>query len=180
MGAGQLAAAVATIILLAACGRATTTNEPAGGATTPTPVQVAAPSAVPVDHLAPGELLEGTQQAFGVVLPRDVRIDRNEPGTVYASALVGVHPLVKYLRTRLLDSHLVEGDTFATFDHVKLHDKPGALYHIDITATPPSGARLEWDDVTPQPAPSLPDEAARWRQVGLTPQGKVLDPTHLD
>jgi hypothetical protein len=177
-GAGHLAAVVAAILPVA-CGRATTTSEPAGGATTPS-VQVAAPSAVPVDHLAPGELLEGTQQAFGVTLPRDVRIDRNEPGTVYASALVGVHPLVKYLRSRLLDSHLVEGDTFATFDHVKLHDKPGALYHIDITATPPSGARLEWDDVTPQPAPDLPDEAARWRQVGLTPQGRVLDPTHLD
>ena len=40
--------------------------------------------------------------------------------------------------------------------------------HVDISTT-----------ITP-PAPVLPDVPARWRQVGLTPEGKILDPTHLD
>jgi hypothetical protein len=28
--------------------------------------------------------------------------------------------------------------------------------------------------------PDLPNETERWKAVGLTPNGKVLDPTHLD
>jgi hypothetical protein len=39
---------------------------------------------------------------------------------------------------------------------------------------------VEMSSTTHPLAPDLPDVAARWRQVGLTPNGKVLDPTHLD
>ena len=42
-------------------------------------------SAVPVDHLATGELLEGSAKAFGLVLPRGVRIDAAFSDVVYAS-----------------------------------------------------------------------------------------------
>jgi len=35
-------------------------------------------------------------------------------------------------------------------------------------------------DTTPPKGPPLPDENARWKQVGLTPSGRLVDPTHLD
>jgi hypothetical protein len=174
----RVGATIAAALALCACGRGTTVVT-TGNATAPTAQEPPSLTATPVDHLAPGELVEGTQQAFGVALPREATITRSEPGTIYAIASVGVHPLVRYLRSRLLDSHLVEGDTFATFDHVKLHDKQDQVFRIDISAVA-GGAALEWDNVTPPPAPNLPDETARWRAVGLSPQGKILDPTHLD
>ena len=143
------------------------------------PAASAAPSSTPVDHLAPGELVEGAQHAFGLVLPRDVPIEREQPGSVRAIGPASVHSLVKYFRPRLVESQVTEGDAFALFEQVKLSGKPGAVFRIRITALPPRGTLVEVDDVTPPPVPDLPDEAARWRQVGLTPQGKVLDPTHL-
>jgi hypothetical protein len=125
-------------------------------------------------------LAEGSEEAFGLKLPREVQIERKQLGSVRAIGPVGVHALVKYVRTRIADGRRVEGDTFASFEDVRLHGQPGVVYRIRMTELPPRGSLLEIDDVTPPPVPDLPNEAARWKQVGLTPNGKVLDPTHLD
>jgi hypothetical protein len=142
------------------------------------PVAPAA-SALPVDHLGPGELIEGTERAFGVVLPRDVRIEESFVDVVVARGPVSVHALAGYLRARLQEGGLREGSSSATFEHVKVPGKPGLELSMRIVSWE-GGARLEVRDTTPQPAADLPDEAARWRQAGLTPEGRVLDPTHLD
>ena len=43
-----------------------------------------------------------------------------------------------------------------------------------------AGTKVELFDSTPPPLPDLPDEQARWKAVGLTPDGKILDPKHLE
>jgi hypothetical protein len=173
--------ALATLVafaVLASCGRAAP-SEPSPGGSAQTVVSPA-PSTVPADHLAPGELVAGPQNAFGVALPRDVLIDRDQAGSVRAFGPVSVHALVKYFQPRVLESHLTEGDTYATLEQVKLSGKPGQVFRIRLTELPPRGTMVDLDDVTPPPPSNLPDDAARWKQVGLSPQGKVLDPTHLD
>ena len=52
------------------------------------PSASASASAVPVDHLANGELLEGTAQAFGLKIPRVMHIDAAFGDVVYASGQV--------------------------------------------------------------------------------------------
>ena len=147
------------------------------------PVTLAAPqppaSAIPVDHLAPGELVEGLDKAFGLPLPRDVQLEWNRPWSVRGMAPVSAHALVKYFRTRISEGQRTEGDTFAEFDDVRIGGNPGRVFRIRMTELPSRGTLLEIDDVTPPPAEDLPNEEARWRKVGLTPQGKLLDPTHL-
>lgn len=152
------------------------TTGPGGrpGATAPT---AAAP---PLNHLAPGELVEGTEQAFGLTLPRGVHIESSDRGDVRAVGLVTLHALVKYLRTHVQESDLDEGDQYADLHKVKLHGKPGALYEMHLSPAGFRGTMLLVQDVTPTPAPDLPNDAERWKAVGLTPNGRVLDPTHLD
>jgi hypothetical protein len=58
--------------------------------------------------------------------------------------------------------------------------KPGLELRIRILADPRGGSRVEIRDESPVPAANLPDERARWRQAGLTPDGHLADPTHLD
>jgi hypothetical protein len=140
---------------------------------------MAVPNPPPVDHLAPGELVEGDERAFGVVLPRDVRVERAIGDWVLAQGQVAIHPLTKYLRARLEGGSLDENDTFATFDHVHIPGRPGREFRVHIGQAP-QGTRIEMHDITPPPAPDLPDEAARWKQVGLTPKGKILDPSHFE
>lgn len=150
-----------------------TTKVPAGQA----PGAAASP---PLDHLAPGELVEGTEQAFGLTLPRDVHVESSDRGDVRAVGLVTMHALVKYLRAHVQESDLEEGDTYAALHKVKLHGNPGELYEMHLAPAGFRGTSLLVQDVTPMPAPNLPDETSRWKAAGLTPNGKVLDPTHLD
>jgi hypothetical protein len=145
-----------------------------GGATAPVA------TAPPLDHLAPEELVEGTEQAFGLTLPRGVHVESSDRGDVHAVGLVALHAFVKYLRAHVQESDLDEGDQFADLRKVKLHGKPGALYQMHLSPAGFRGTMLLVQDVTPVPAPDLPNEAERWKAVGLTPNGKVLDPTHLD
>ena len=142
-------------------------------------------SAVPVDHLARGELLEGSAKAFGLVLPRGVRIDAAFSDVVYASGPVDSEALVKYVQARVREGKLVRsefaGDGRTTFDHVKVPAMPDK--ELIVSVAPAIGAvassKLEIRDVTAQPAPKLADETARWKNAGLTPNGAVADPTHL-
>lgn len=133
----------------------------------------------PVDHLAAGELVEGTEQAFGLTLPRDLVITGNFVPVVYASGRLTVHPVVQYLRARLEGGDLHEGEASATFDHVTVRGRPGVELKVHVDASV-AGVRVEIRDATPIPAPNLANDAERLKHVGLTPTGRFLDPTHLD
>jgi hypothetical protein len=168
-GARQWAPVAAAAGLLA-CARA-----PPAETSEPTPSAAPAPVAPPVDHLSPGELVEGTRSAFGLTLPRDLQVESTFAQAIYANAEVGVHPLAKYFRARVQGGALVEDDSSATFTHVHIPATPDHEFRINIGKAP-RGARVEIRDSTPPPAPNLPDEAARWRAVGVTPQGRALPP----
>jgi hypothetical protein len=176
--------AVATVAVLAwatAIGGAACRQQapPPTDQAVPVPQPVASRPPVPADHLAPGELVEGDREAFGVRLPRDLQIDGAFVDLVFASGRVAVHPLVTYLRARLSEGSLREGEESATFEHV--HVPSRTITECTVRVWLSNGTtRVEFRDTTPRPTPNLPDEAARWRQAGLTPQGRPLDPTHLE
>jgi hypothetical protein len=171
------AGCTAIAALPAACHR----SSPAGE--TPAPLAsaaaVRAPPPVPADHLAPGELLEGKDKAFDVTLPRGLQVDGRFADEVMASGAVALHPLVAYFQAHVQSGGLSEGSASATFDRVTAPGKPERLLSIHVLKAG-DGAHVDIRDVTPPKVPPLPDEPARWKQVGLTPSGRLLDPTHLD
>jgi hypothetical protein len=139
-----------------------------------------AASALPVDRLAPGELVQGDQKVFAIVLPRDMKVDQALPDVTYASGPIGASDLANYVRARVRDGVVTVGATATVFDKVRANDDPSRLLFIRIFSGPMGrGARMEVRNVTPPPLPNLPNEAERWKQMGLTPDGKILDPTHL-
>jgi hypothetical protein len=166
---------LAAFALIAGCGRTTPPDAARGTTTTARP----SASARGPDQLAPGELLEGASKAFGVSLPRDLHVDGSFADVVYASGPLGVHSLVQFFRARLEDGSLREGPQAATFEHVHIPGDPGRELLVSITQQG-SGCRVDLRDSTPLVLPVAPDDSARWRQVGLTPQGKLADPTHLN
>lgn len=157
---------------VAVAGCRTTTPAPSPEDTAP-----AAPAAV--DHLADGELLEGSERAFDVPLPRNLRVDGAFVDAVYASGPVPLHPLVQYFRARLRGGELREGEASATFDRAHAAGKPGRSLNIHVI-TSTEGVRVEIRDLTPPVLPELPNEAARWQRVGLTPDGHLADPQHIE
>ena len=172
----RVRAAAIVFVACAGCRRATPQDD---GTKSSGPSSAPAGDLAPADHLAPGELLEGADNAFGLILPRRLRVEGAFAQVVYASGPLAVQPLVRYFRARLQDGSLREGETAASFEHVHVPGKPERELAIRIAATAQT-ARVEIRDATPPEAPALPDDRARWKRVGLTPEGRLLDRTHLD
>ncbi len=149
------------------------------------PAATAAPSAsaaAPVDHLAPGELLEGSERAFELPLPRGVHVDGRFVDVVYASGDVPPDALANYVRARVRDGKAITGATGTVFDRVRIPAAPDTYLAIFVRPGPTQPATtsvLEIRNVTEPKAPSLPDEDSRWKAAGLKPGGGMLDPTHL-
>jgi hypothetical protein len=172
-----VAGAVAVLAVVGACKSPAPTAETEQAAQNPSaPSEANTP---PADHLAPDELVEGTVQVFGVTLPRVIAVKGMFVDVAYAGGPASVHALARYFRPRLTGGTLREGPLTAVFEHVKVPGKPGIELSVHI-ASAADGSTIALRDSTPRPAPALPDEASRWRQVGLTPQGRLADPTHLD
>jgi hypothetical protein len=173
----RLVAAMAAIAAgVVGCGRDT-----ADGAAPPVaPAAPAAePSALPADHLGDDELVEGRDQAFGVPLPRGALVERRYVDMIQASGPMSVRALVKYFQARLKGGSLREGSAAATFEHVSQPGAPDAelLIHVEASL---GKTRIDFTSFHRQEAAKLPDETSRWRSVGLTPDGKIPDPTHLE
>jgi hypothetical protein len=155
-------------------------DEPPTLGSTVAPV-AATPTAAPRDHLVPGELLEGSEQAFGLRLPRGTRVESVFPQQIVAACEAKATDVANYIRPRVSMGTVSVGAASTMFERVQIPVNPGRELVIRVEeAATGSGSRITVRDITPPPAdPSLTDEE-RWRQVGLTPGGgHVADPTHL-
>jgi hypothetical protein len=163
--------------VLVACHRSSPTENSPAPAASAAAVRIAQP--IPADHLAPGELLEGTDKAFGVPLPRGLHVDGVFVDLVMTSGPFSVPQLVGYFRAHLQSGDLSEGPASATFDHVTAPGHPERPLSVHILKSG-DGAHVDIRDVTLPKGVPLPDETARWKAVGLTPNGSLIDPTHLN
>ena len=140
------------------------------------PVRVAAvvASSRAVDRLLPGELSEGKKQAFGLVLPRDMLVERIFDDSVVARGRVPPLDLADYIRKRVETSTIEIGDARTLFAKAHVVGQPvNKLVRIEIV---PEVARtmLVVRDVTPPVVvPGLSDDE-RWKKAGI-PRGPSGD-----
>lgn len=131
-------------------------------------------SAKPIDHLASNELAAGTADVWGFTVPRDMRIEHRFPEIAYVVGPVQPDALANYVRERVTVSHVEIGAGRTIFPRAKIKGGSDHYYELDVIPEP-GGTRLQIQDLTPvKVIPGLSDEE-RWRQAGLTPQGRPLD-----
>ncbi len=168
--------ALALCVLAVACHKDDADSASATGATTA--------SVKPVDHLAPGELLEGPEKAFGVALPKEMAVERRFVDVVYAAGSPPPSAVAKYFSSRVEGGKVTTGDRGTTFDGVHAPGNANVTLRVEVATSTDGpfagrGSHVTLRDITaPKPA-DLPDESARWNAAGLTPDGKVADPKHL-
>lgn len=143
---------------------------------------VATATRPPIDRLGPLELAEGSEDAFGLRLPRELRVTRRFPAAVHArSSTVTAAALSAYVRARVGEGTVLERDGMTRFENVRASRAPARLLRVEVRPTDvDSSDRVELlvQDVTPPPPP-VGDPAERMRSIGLTPDGKLADPDHL-
>jgi hypothetical protein len=144
------------------------------------PVASSAPSAKPVDRLAPGELTAGQSQVFGFEVPAGMRVRGAFLEIAYLEGNVEPEPLANYVRERVEVEHVEIGVGRTVFPRARIKGgAPDRAYDFEVV---PSGGRTELviRDVTPRPKnpPGMSNEE-RWRQAGRSPDGKPLDISEL-
>jgi hypothetical protein len=136
-------------------------------------------SSRPVDRLAPGELAEGKADAFGLRLPRQMRLERRFPDAVHAVGAVRPEAVANYVRQRVEVAHVEVGAARTVFARARIKNgAPERVYRIEVVADP-GACQLVVRDITPPPTTEGLSEEERWRRAGLTPQGTPLDPKKL-
>ena len=166
------ALAVVVAVLASGCERGT------DGAAPYRPAPSASVAPLPIDHLAPGELAEGPEKAFGLAIPRTFRVGRRFDDSVFASGAASPETVANYVRRRIEAEAVEIGPTRTIFvrARVKGVGPNSPLLRVEVSEGA-LGAELVVRNITP--APVVPDltEEERWKREGLTPQGKVLDPS---
>src|SRR5438445_3061217 len=160
-------AAALLVLCAAACKREETVE--IAPATTPPAIDA---GATPADHLGEGELLEGTDKAFGLVLPRRVKVDHAFVDMVFASGDARPDAVANYIRARVRSGAVRIGAANTLFEKVQIPANPGREYSIRVASGEMGqGCVIELRDVTPPP-PLQGSEEDKWRAVGMSPDGR--------
>ncbi len=140
----------------------------------------AADAQAPRDHLADGELLEGTTRVFGLLLPRGINVDSNLPPQIMASGDPKAADVANYVRTRVAMGSVKVGAASTMFVGVQVPANPGRELSVRVEPRANgTGTMMTIRDITPPPVDPTLTEEQRWKQVGILPGGKIADPSHL-
>ena len=134
----------------------------------------------PLDRLAPGELAPGDGEVFGVPVPRGMEVTGRFRDSALVVGDVAPEAVANYVRD-YVDARNVEiGAARTIFPSVTIKNgDPDRTYRIEVVRDRRE-TKLLISDITPPPKVEGLTDAERWRQAGLTPEGKPLDPKSLE
>lgn len=106
-------------------------------------------------------------------------VDRRYPDAAHISGSATPESVSNYVRKRVVVSRVEIGAARTVFPaaHIK-GGNPNKVYRIEVIAAPGRTKLVIRDITKPQMTRGL-SEAERWRRAGLTPDGKPLDPKHM-
>jgi hypothetical protein len=170
-----IAALVASVALAGCRGKRLAEDEHAPA---PPTARTSSEEPPPVDRALPGELAEGTQRAFGLALPRVMTVKGRFDDVVFAACDAPADQVANYVRHRVTTDKIVTGPEKTVFTRATVRGHPGTLVAISVVSYG-NRTELEVRDVTPKQAQPGLSSDDRWRELGLTPEGDPIDPTHL-
>lgn len=130
----------------------------------------------PVDRLAPDELAAGNAEVWGFVVPREMQVEHRYREATHLIGPVKPDALANYVRERVVVSHVEIGAARTIFPDARIKaGKADRVYEFDVIPEPGITRLIIRDTTPPKIQPGLTD-AERWRQAGLTPEGRPLDP----
>lgn len=178
MTRARLPRAALALVVSAACAALGCRGDAGGPAPAAHPSASSAP-APPVDRTLPGEIAEGTERAFGFPVPRHMRVRARFPDAVFAIGDIPLERLSNYVRARVVAGNVETGPAKTVFARATLKDAPQRMLRIEVVARAHVSELVVRDETQPPAEQGLSVEE-RWRRHGLTPDGKVIDPTRLE
>lgn len=171
---------IRTSLALCACLNAACSREPPDEDWRTPPTDNTAPVATSPDRLPPGELIEGTEDAFGIRVPKGMTL--SPPSIKYRrfAGRVDFDQLTEYVRTRITAHHAELRRDALFFDNVRIKGgDPGRVYDVTLTNRPSERVVVIEDTTRPPANPNISSEE-RWKRAGLKPHGGLIDPNAME
>jgi hypothetical protein len=144
----------------------------------PPTATAALPEATP-DRLAPSERPAETATAFGLSLPKGMRLTRQFKSSAYFLGRLDLDTVVEHLKPHLDAKRVETKPGHTVFEQAALKGSaPERLLRVDVSAEG-RGTQVYVQDVTPPPAPRGVSEAEMWRRAGRNPDGTPMDQNQL-
>jgi hypothetical protein len=146
------------------------------GASTLAAPAVSSVAQIPADHLLPGELGEGKESAFGLVLPRGFVVERRFEDAIHAAGSSTVEHVAAYVRRRVVTSTVEVGPARTIFASAQTATK----IPVTVEITERDGrVELVVRNLTPPSIPQGLSDEERWKRAGLRPDGSPIDPAKV-
>ena len=98
---------------------------------------------------------------------------------VFAVGEIPAERVANYVRARVLAGNVETGPAKTIFSRATVKSAPQRVIRIEVVSRAHVSELVVRDETRQPPERGLSVEE-RWRRNGLTPDGKVLDPTHLE
>jgi hypothetical protein len=128
----------------------------------------------PLDTTKPNEIAESEIFAFGLALPRGLRIKAQAKDATYAIGRLPFEALANYVRDRVTATRVDTGPAQTVFVDAIVKRDPKHVVQVEVRARR-GRVELVVRDRTPKPADEGLTEAERWRRAGLTPDGRPIE-----
>lgn len=163
------------VSLVLACAAATACNREVKPEQTVGAAPAQAPSSVEVtpDRTAPGGLLESEVLQFGVRLPRGLEVSSVFGTKAIASGQVSPDDVAEYLRHRVDAKHVELAQGSIVFPSCRFLETRHRV-RLEILGQG-IRSRLVIEDLERPVASETKSSEARWREVGMTPDGRTSD-----
>lgn len=145
----------------------------------PPPPPEPAGASVEPDRLPPGQLLEGDEKVFDLALPVGSTIEAVFQGSASVFGSYAPEDLAAYLKPRLRSSHVEMAGDKIVFPKAEVRGREGRIFRVEIGSFR-GGTQLRLRDITPARAEPGLTEEERWRQVGMTPDGRLIDQNSME
>jgi hypothetical protein len=138
----------------------------------------ATPEVTP-DRLPPQQRPAETATAFGLSLPKGMRLTRQFNDSAYFLGRLDLATVVEHLRPHLDAKRVETKPGHTVFEQATLKgDASERRLRVDVSAEGP-GTQVYVQDVTPPPAPRGVSEAEMWRRAGRNPDGTPMDQNQM-
>lgn len=161
---------IAASIALAAC----KTEPPPAPAEPP-----AAPAKSAVDHVDPHEVPEGAEDAFGLPIPRAMRVSARLGDAVRARGDLPLDDVANYVRERVIADRVETGPAKTVFAKVTLKSGKGGTLRVEVIRVA-ERTELYVRDVTAPQASDVVKPADPWYKPGFDPKDRKADPTRFE
>lgn len=166
------AAPLALALLLTGC-----KSEPPPSPPPPARTTVAAPS--PVDHVDPDEVPEGIEKAFGLPIPRVMRVETRFADAVHARGDLPLDAVASYVSARVVAERVEKGAAKAVFSGATLKSAPDKMLRVEVVSYA-DGTELIVRDITRPVGKGVVSPTDPWNQPGFDPKDRKADPRRFE